>query len=155
MYFTEKGRKSMEPVKDVPAYIRKMYEGNYFMTNFGINIEEIHCGSAVVSLDIVKEKHFNHRGVCHGGVLTALADAVLGVTGASVGEMVATMCENMNFIRPVSEEGRCYVKSHITHHGRTTMVIASRMYDKDGHTICTVSHTMYIIKSFEGIPREW
>lgn len=45
----------MELVKDVPSYILKMYEGNYFMNNFGINIEEIHCGSAVVSLDIVKE----------------------------------------------------------------------------------------------------
>lgn len=145
----------MELVKDVPSYILKMYEGNYFMNNFGINIEEIHCGSAVVSLDVVKEKHFNHRGVCHGGVLTALADAVLGVTGASVGEMVATMCESMNFIRPVSEEGRYYVKSHITHHGKTTMVIASRMYDEYGKTICTVSDTMYIIKSFEEIPRQW
>ena len=29
----------MELVKDVPAYIRKMYEGNYFMNGFGINIE--------------------------------------------------------------------------------------------------------------------
>ena len=145
----------MELVKDVPAYIRKMYEGNYFMNGFGINIEEIHCGSAVVSLDIIKEKHFNHRGVCHGGVLTALADAVLGVTGASVGEVVATMCVSMNFIRPVSKEGRYYVKSRITHHGRTTMIINSRIYDENDKTVCTISDTMYIIKHFDEIPRQW
>ena len=75
----------MEQVKDVPAYIRKMYGYNSFMTGFGVSIDEICCGSAVVSIDIDPLKHFNHRGICHGGVLTALADSVLGVTGASAG----------------------------------------------------------------------
>ena len=87
----------MEQVKDVPAYIRQMYTDNNFMTQFGVHIGEIKCGSAEVSIDVDPAKHFNHRDICHGGVMLALADSVLGVTGASVGAVVATLNFSMNF----------------------------------------------------------
>ena len=102
--FVSGGKKAMalvEQVKDVPAYIRKMYGYNSFMNTFGVHIDEITCGGAVVSIDIDPQKHFNHRGICHGGVFTALADSVLGVTGASVGAAVATLNFSMNFIKNV------------------------------------------------------
>ena len=57
----------MEQVKDVPAYIRQMYTDNNFMTQFGVHIGEIKCGSAEVSIDVDPAKHFNHRDICHGG----------------------------------------------------------------------------------------
>ena len=76
---------------DVPARIREIYKHNCFMSDFfHISIDEIYCGGAQVSLHIEHDKHANHRNVTHGGVLTALADSVLGVTGASVGEAVVT-----------------------------------------------------------------
>ena len=93
----------MEQVKDVPAYIRQMYTDNHFMTKFGVHIGEIKCGSAEVSIDVDPAKHFNHRDICHGGVMLALADSVLGVTGASVGAVVATLNFSMNFIKGVHE----------------------------------------------------
>ena len=61
----------MEQVKDVPAYIRQMYTDNHFMTKFGVHIGEIKCGSAEVSIDVDPAKHFNHRDICHGGVMLA------------------------------------------------------------------------------------
>ena len=53
----------VEQVKDVPAYIRKMYGFNSFMNTFGVHIDEITCGGAVVSINIDPQKHFNHRGM--------------------------------------------------------------------------------------------
>lgn len=145
----------VEQVKDVPAYIRKMYERNCFMNNFGVHIDEITCGSAVVSVEVDPLKHFNHRGICHGGVFTALADSVLGVTGASVGAVVATLNFSMNFIRNVHNAGRIYVRSNIRHHGRTTMVIGCEMYDSDNRLLATVLTTMFIVGRFEEIPAKW
>ena len=49
----------MEQVKDVPAYIRQMYTDNNFMTQFGVHIGEIKCGSAEVSIDVDPAKHFS------------------------------------------------------------------------------------------------
>ncbi len=145
----------MEQVSDVPAYIRKMYGYNSFMTQFGVSIDEIKCGSAVVSINVDPLKHFNHRGVCHGGVLTALSDSVLGVTGASVGAAVATLNFSMNFIRNVHSAGRIYVKSNIRHHGRTTMVIEAEMYDEEDSLLATILTTMFIVGRFEEIPAKW
>lgn len=145
----------MEQVKDVPAYIRKMYGYNSFMTQFGVSIDEIKCGSATVSINIEPMKHFNHRGICHGGVLTALADSVLGVTGASVGAAVATLNFSMNFIRNVHSGGRIYVTSNIRHHGRTTMVIEAEMYDETESLMATILTTMFVVGKFEEIPEKW
>lgn len=145
----------IEPVVDVPAYVKKMYSKNMFMTGFGINIDEVKCGGAIVSIELDPGKHFNHRGICHGGVLTALADSVLGVTGASVGASVATLSFSMNFIRNVRGPGRIYVKSHIRHHGHTTMVIESEMRDAQDSLMATILTTMFIVGRFEEIPSKW
>lgn len=145
----------VEQVKDVPAYIRSLYSKNCFMNNFGVRIDEITCGSVVVSLEIDPAKHYNHRGICHGGVFTALADSVLGVTGASVGAVVVTLSFNMNFIRNVHGAGRVYVRSKIKHHGHTTMVIDSEMYGDDKKIMATILTTMYIVGRFEEIPAKW
>lgn len=145
----------VEQVKDVPAYIREMYRYNSFMNKFGVEIGEITCGSAEVSIKLDPMKHFNHRGICHGGVLTALADSVLGVTGASVGASVATLNFSMNFIKNVHSEERIFVKSTIRHHGRTTMVIEADMRDENNHLMATVLTTMFIVGRFEEIPEKW
>lgn len=145
----------VEQVKDVPAYIRKMYEGNAFMTQFGVHIDEVECGSAVVSIDIDPAKHFNHRGICHGGVMLALADSVLGVTGASVGAVVATLNFSMNFIKGIHKPGRLRVKSHIKHSGHSTMVIEAEMIDAEEHLIGTILTTMFVVDRFAEIPAQW
>lgn len=145
----------MEQVKDVPAYIRAMYRQNNFMNNFGVQIGEIKCGSAEVSIDIDPDRHFNHRGICHGGVFTALADSVLGVTGASVGAKVATLSFSMNFIKNVHDAEHVSVRSRVRHHGRTTMVIEAELTDHRGILMATILTTMFIVGRFEEIPAEW
>lgn len=145
----------MEQVKDVPGYIREMYRNNAFMTNFGIEIGPIRNGGAQVGLYIDPAKHFNHRGICHGGVLSALADSVLGVTGASVGCAVATLSFSMSFERNVRKAGWVYVRSNIRHCGRTTMVIEAEMRDEENTLMANILTTMFIVSRFEEIPAKW
>jgi len=141
---------------DIPARIREVYEYNCFMSDFfHIHIDEVHCGNCQVSLHIEHDKHANHRNVVHGGVLTALADSVLGVTGASVGEIVVTVSFTMNFIRNIDFDGTVKMISHVKHHGRTTMVIEGEMYDDKGRLMATMMTTMMNVGRFEGVPAKW
>lgn len=141
---------------DIPARIREIYKHNCFMSDyFHINIDEIHCGSAQVSLHIEHDKHANHRNVVHGGALTALADSVLGVTGASVGEAVVTVSFSMNFISNTSFDGTVRMISKIKHHGKTTMVITGEMYDEKDRLIATMMTSMMNVDKIEGIPCKW
>ncbi len=141
---------------DIPGRIREIYQNNCFMTDFfNIHIDEIHCGSAQVSMHIEHDKHSNHRNVVHGGALTALADSVLGVTGASVGEAVVTVSFSMDFISNVSFDCTVRIVSHIKHHGRTTMVIFGEMYDEKDRLLATMLATMVNVDKIEGIPRKW
>ncbi len=146
---------ALEQVKDVPAYIRSMYVENNFMTTFGVHIDEIKCGNVVVSIELDPDKHFNHRGICHGGVMLALADSVLGVTGASVGAAVATLNFSMNFIKGVHKPIKLFVRSRVKHHGHSTMVIEAEMADAENHLIGTILTTMFIVDRFEEIPSKW
>ncbi len=141
---------------DVAARVREIYSTNRFMMDFMyINIDEIKCGNCTVSLKIDPERHANHRRVVHGGVLTALADAVLGVTGASVGEVVVTASFSMNFIRNIRMGETARMVSHVKHHGRTTMVIEGEMYDEENRLMATMLATMMNVDKFEGIPAKW
>ena len=141
---------------DIPARIREIYKHNCFMSDFfHINIDEIHCGSAQVSLHVEHDKHSNHRNVVHGGALTALADSVLGVTGASVGETAVPVSFSMNFINNASFDGALRMISHIKHHGKTTMVIEGEMDDGGNQLLATILASMMNVDKIEGIPRTW
>lgn len=144
-----------DPVKIV-EHIRNIYKSNHFMEDyFHIRIDEIRCGEVTVSLDTVPEKHTNHRGVLHGGTLVALADSVTGVTSASVGEVVVTASLTMSFIRNARPGSRLRVKSRITHHGRSTIVIEAVMLDEKDKLMANILATMMIVDHFPEIPRKW
>lgn len=146
----------MTYVTNVPDHIRNIYSANAFMHDFfKINIEEIKCGSVTVSLKIEADKHLNHRHVVHGGVMTALADSVLGVTGASVGKQVVTLSFSMNFIRNIKPNDTMKVISSIKHTGHKTMVIEAKMYDGEKRLMATILTTMFIVGTFEEIPEKW
>ena len=121
----------------------------------GIDIDDIRCGKVTVSLLTDPRKHTNHREVLHGGVMMALADSVTGVTGASVGAVVVTVSLTMSFIRNARPGSRIRVKSHITHNGRTTIVIAAEMYDEDDKLMANILADMMIVDHFPEIPRKW
>lgn len=67
----------LQTAEEIRAHILDIYSKNHFMSDyFHIQITDIHCGSATVSLKTDPLKHNNHRGRLHGGVLVALADSV-------------------------------------------------------------------------------
>lgn len=141
--------KQLTRPEEIVARIREIYVPNHFMSDyFHIDIDDIRCGKVMVSLLTDPRKHTNHREVLHGGVMMALADSVTGVTGASVGAVVVTVSLTMSFIRNARPGSRIRVKSHITHNGRTTIVIAAEMYDEDDKLMANILADMMIVDHF-------
>ena len=127
----------MNTVTDVAAHIKQIWSSSAFMNLLKIEIDEIHCGGATVKMPIDFDIHTNHWLGVHGGALAALADTVMGITGASVGEVVQTLSFNINFI------------------SKTTMVIMAEMTDEQNNLLAAITTTMFIAGHFNEIPREW
>lgn len=145
----------MNTVTDVAAHIKQIWSSSAFMNLLKIEIDEIHCGGATVKMPIDFDIHTNHWLGVHGGALAALADAVMGITGASVGEVVQTLSFNINFISNLPGTGTAIVKSQVKHHGQTTMVIMAEMTDEQNNLLAAITTTMFIVGHFNEIPREW
>ena len=145
----------MNTVTDVAAHIKQIWSSSAFMNLLKIEIDEIHCGGATVKMPIDFDIHTNHWLGVHGGALAALADAVMGITGASVGEVVQTLSFNINFISNLPGTGTAIVKSQVKHHGQTTMVIMAEMTDEQNNLLAAITTTMFIPGYFNEIPREW
>lgn len=134
----------MNTVTDVAAHIKQIWSSSAFMNLLKIEIDEIHCGGATVKMPIDFDIHTNHWLGVHGGALAALADAVMGITGASVGEVVQTLSFNINFISNLPGTGTAIVKSQVKHHGQTTMVIMAEMTDEQNNLLAAITTTMFI-----------
>lgn len=145
----------MNTVTDVAAHIKQIWSSSAFMNLLKIEIDEIHCGGATVKMRIDFDIHTNHWLGVHGGALAALADTVMGITGASVGEVVQTLSFNINFISNLPGTGTAIVKSQVKHHGQTTMVIMAEMTDEQNNLLAVITTTMFIAGHFNEIPREW
>ena len=145
----------MNTVTDVAAHIKQIWSSSAFMNLLKIEIDEIHCGGATVKMPIDFDIHTNHWLGVHGGALAALADAVMGITGASVGEVVQTLSFNINFISNLPGTGTAIVKSQVKHHGQTTMVIMAEMTDEQNNLLAAITTTTFIAGYFNEIPREW
>lgn len=142
--------------QEIRNRVREIYKHNPFMEKyFHIHIDEIHCGSATVSLKTDPAIHTNHTGRIHGGVLAALADAVTGVTCAAVGASVVTVALTMNFIHTAAPGETIRVVSHIAHNGHTTIIIEADMIDCKGNLMAKILATMMILHRFPEIPRHW
>lgn len=138
----------MNTVTDVAAHIKQIWSSSAFMNLLKVEIDEIHCGGATVKMPIDFDIHTNHWLGVHGGALAALADTVMGITGASVGEVVQTLSFNINFISNLPGTGTAIVKSQVKHHGQTTMVIMAEMTDEQNNLLAAITTTMFIARTF-------
>lgn len=147
---------TMLTAEQIPDHIRRIYADNPFMADFfKVNIEEVHCGGATVSLRTIPAKHTNHRGIIHGGVIAALADSVLGVTGASMGCIVVTVSMTVDYIRNTIPGESIRVESRTLHCGRSTMSITADIWDEQNKRLGYMLASMMIVGHFPEIPSCW
>jgi uncharacterized protein (TIGR00369 family) len=83
----------MNPAKEFEKMYSQMVQFDGF---FGLHLNVIEPGNIVYDLKIEKH-HLTSPEACHGGVISAMMDAVLGVTALSWAVSKGNLCSTVEF----------------------------------------------------------
>ena len=91
-------------------------------------------------------------GLLHGGVLTALAEALASLGTAAVvvpqGEAAMGLSNSTSFLRPITR-GTVHGRAIRRHRGRTTWLWDVEITDDDGH-LCALSRMTIAVRPMPG-----
>lgn len=125
-----------------------------FVELCGIKLEELECGSVVLSMKITEELT-NPYGLSHGGALMTLLDTCIGISCLSVGKNVVTLNMTTNFIKGAPLGETVTATCQLIHKGKTTMVGESQLVDTQGRLLAKASATFFVIGRNEVVPEVW
>lgn len=118
------------------------------MRTLGIKMVESGDGSAILSMSVDRRFH-NPMGTLHGGIMTDIADASMGVaimTLLGEGESFTTIELKMNFIRPVID-GEIRAEAKVFHRGRTIALVETVVKNSEGKDVARGMATQMILGS--------
>ena len=119
---------------------------------YGISVTTVEEGRVVLEFE-ASEKHHQPNGVVQGGVLTAIADAAMGMAGMTVQEVGwanTTIELKINFIRPVIQ-GLVRAEGRVVKVGRTVLFLESTVLNAEGKVAAVASSS---VLAFQLPPRE-
>ena len=99
------------------------------------------------------ERHHQPNGVVQGGVLTAVADAAMGMAGMTVQEIGwanTTIELKINFIRPIIR-GLVRAEGRVIKAGRTVLFLEATVTNAEGKVAAVASSS---VLAFQLPPRE-
>ena len=100
---------------------------------YGIKVTTVEEGHVVLEFE-ASEKHHQPNGVVQGGVLTAVADAAMGMAGMTVQEVGwanTTIELKINFIRPVVR-GNVKAEGRVIRARKTVIFLESTVHNAEG-----------------------
>ena len=112
----------------------------------GARITEVDPGRVVVELD-AEARHRHEGGVVQGGIITAVADAAMGMTLLTVQDSEtsnSTIELKINFIRPVIE-GRIRAVGRVIEMRKTLLFSEADVFDDRGRLVAKASSTCLAI----------
>ena len=120
----------------------------------GFRIESVGQDSATVVFDAGPE-HANPMGTLHGGVLSDIADAAMGMAyanGLADGETFTTLELKINFLRPVWT-AHLRATASVKQRGRTVGLVECDIRDERGRLIAHASSTCMTLRGDKAIGR--
>ena len=118
------------------------------MATLGMKVVQFGDGSAALKMNVNKRFH-NPMGTLHGGIMTDLADACMGIATMSTldeDETFTTLELNMNFIRPVYED-ELTAEARVLHRGRKVALVESVVRNREGKDVARGTATQMILPS--------
>ena len=119
---------------------------------YGITVTTVEAGHVVLEFE-ASEKHHQPNGVVQGGVLTAIADAAMGMAGMTVQEIGwanTTIELKINFIRPVIR-GLVKAEGKVVQAGKTVLFLEASVTNEDGKLAAQATSS---VLAFQLPPRE-
>ncbi len=116
------------------------------MSTLGMRLDRFSDGRATLSLHTGRRFH-NPMGTLHGGIMTDLADACMGIaTITTLGddETFSTLELKMNFLRPVFE-GKIIAEAQVLHRGKTIAMAECVIKNTEGKDVARGTATQIIL----------
>ena len=120
------------------------------MSTLGMHLVHHGEGQATLTLEVGKKFH-NPMGTLHGGIMTDLADAAMGIatiTTLADDESFSTLELKMNFLRPVFE-GKITAEGKILHRGSTIAMAECVVKNEAGKDVARGTATQIILRQKE------
>jgi uncharacterized protein (TIGR00369 family) len=113
--------------------IEKYIANNHFGKKLGMHFNVISDGEVEYFLKIGKD-HLATPLSAHGGVISALADAALGVAGLSAvhkeNKVVSTVEYKINFLSPAFENDELYAYAKVLQKGKRILIVECAIFCK-------------------------
>jgi uncharacterized protein (TIGR00369 family) len=113
----------------------------------GVEVQRIENGECVATM-VAEERHSNPMGTIHGGILSDLADAAMGMAYYSTleeGESFTTLELKINFLRPFWK-GSLVARGRVVSRGRTVGMTECDVEDDQGRLIARASSTCLTLR---------
>ena len=117
------------------------------MSTLGMHLDHFSEGKATLSLHVGKKFH-NPMGTLHGGIMTDLADACMGIatiTTLADDESFSTLELKMNFLRPVFED-KITGEARVLHRGKTIAMAECVVRNSKGKEVARGTATQIILQ---------
>lgn len=118
------------------------------MALVGAELERVEEGDVVFAL-VVGERHLDHTGCLHGGILGALVDTAAGYavhTKLPVGVRCASVEFHLNIVEPITPaSGRIRIAGRVGHVGRRTAACEAEVRDQAGALKALMGMTMIVL----------
>lgn len=98
----------------------------------------------------VDERHVNLYNICHGGVLTTMADTAMGAACLELGKKVVTISLTIEFMHAVSYGSTIFTRATVLHNGHQTMTCECEMLNADGKLFAKVHAIFFVIETLDG-----
>jgi uncharacterized protein (TIGR00369 family) len=118
------------------------------MTTLGMKVIRFGDGKATLKMSVDRRFH-NPMGTLHGGVLTDLADACMGIAIMSTlgeDETFTTLELKMNFLRPVYKD-ELTAEARVLHRGRKVALVESVVKNREGKEVARGTATQMVLSS--------
>jgi len=115
---------------DLNALAQKVAQAQPFTRHLGAELLEARPGEVAFALE-VRPEFYQHLGVAHGGVITALLDNALTFAGGTVlGAEVLTVEFKVNFLRP-AQGSRLRAVGRVVHAGKRLAVVQGEVFSEE------------------------
>ncbi len=111
--------------------IAKYIENNFFGKLLGMDFKIVSDGCVEYHLTVTKD-HMATPNAAHGGVVSSLIDAALGVAGLSAvykeNKVVSTIEYKLNFLAPVHLNDKLIAKGKVEQKGKRILIISCDVF---------------------------
>jgi acyl-CoA thioesterase len=122
-----------------------MFENDAASKAMGMQVEEVGPGFARVSM-IVRPEMLNGFRICHGGLVTTLADSAFAFGCNSYNEMTVASGIVVDFLAPAHEGDRLVAECHEVSRAGRTGVYDIKVTNQHGKTVVVMRGRSHTIK---------